>query len=141
MGCTHNQAAIGTSAKAVWIDWATITFPASMTVDVPLTGSAIKTLGGNFVASITKKSTGNYRVQLTGPYPAAVVNVRGSFASPLIGTTAVICTYKAGSYVKASGYFDLFFTSQAATPVAADPGLAQELHLEFVCQRLTTIGK
>lgn len=143
MGCTHNLASVGSSAKAAWQDWAVITCPATMSAGDVVSGSAIKTFGGNFVKSLTKSATtGEYIVQLNGPFPAAAPFIAPYLATPAVGTTARDIRYKVGSYNATTGQFILFVTTvSVTTPAASDPIVGCEIHLEIVSQRLKTIGK
>lgn len=96
----------------------------------------ISQLKGNMISSITREDVGEYTVQLTHPYPEALINLRASINRAAVGDADVRVDYDAASYSKTAGTFTLFCSGHTAADntaqVAADPTASSELHVEYV---------
>jgi hypothetical protein len=93
-------------------------------------------LKGNFIESVTYSATGIYTVQLTRPYPEAIINARATVNRAGATDADVRMDYDAGTYSKTAGTLVFFTSGHTAagntTQVAADPPTNSEVHVELV---------
>lgn len=128
MGHSYNFGIV-TSSKGLAIEALRLT---ALNTTTPVVAEDCK---AGLVASVSKGVTGQYTFQLNAPYPPKVVNITAHMSAA--GPTAAILNarYRNASYNPVTGQFIVDLSN--ATPVAADGGAADEMHVFMVFNRYT----
>lgn len=88
---------------------------------------------GNLVESVTRNSAGVYTVQLTKPYPYAVLAVLPQVNRAAPTDTNVVANYDVSpAYSNSTGSFVVHCTNTTGAPIATDPPSGSEVHVMVV---------
>src|SRR5689334_22952861 len=87
------------------------------------------------IASVTHTATGVYTFQLSVPYPPKVVGIKPDLSAASVTSAILTARYQNASYNATTGQFIINISN--ATPVAADGGAADELHVAMHFNRYT----
>lgn len=131
MGHMENYG-LNTSSKGLLVEGVRVT---GLTVTVGQLCTVAEDCKSGLIASVTHTATGVYTFQLSTPFPPKVVNIQPNLSAS--GPTAAVLTsrYQNASYNATTGQFIVNISN--ATPVAADGGAADELHVDLKFNRYT----
>lgn len=132
MGHAYNHGLV-TSMKGAAIESARITGmnTANCTIAEQCAAGVIKSVA---------IAAGVVTVTLNGPYPPKLVTVLPSYSVASPSGAYIFARYIHGSYNATAGTFRVAVSSTPATPAAASPAAADELHLVMIFKRYTGLS-
>lgn len=121
-----------TSSKGITYDAVRVT---ALNVTVGQLCTIAEDCKSGLIASVTHTATGVYTFQLSLPYPPKVVSFQPEVSAAGPTAAILVARYQNASYNATTGQFIVNVSNN--TPVAADPGAADELHLQMAFNRYT----
>src|SRR5512138_2307498 len=131
MGHAYNNG-LHTSSKGFTVDAVRVT---GLTVGLGSLCTIAEDCKSGLIQSVTHTATGVYTFQLSVPYPPKVVNINPKLSAAAANSAVLTARYQNASYNATTGQFIVNVTN--ATPAAADPAAADELHVEMNFNRYT----